>query len=75
VVAVSPQKTVLRKLRREREITIAVLARDTKIAESTLSLGERGFRTFTVEQQDTLSKYFGVPKEVLFSLVSDEAVA
>lgn len=64
----------MRRLRREREITLGEISRDTKIAISTLSYGERGLQPFTAKQRETLSEYFGVPEETLFAPVA-EAVA
>lgn len=61
------QKTVLRHLRRSREISIHALARETKINVSTLSLGERGLLTFTDEQQQILATYFNIPKDELLA--------
>lgn len=65
MIVVEQQKTLLRQLRRTRELTIDALARDTGINVSTLSRGERGLIPFTDAQLDTLAAYFDVSKEDL----------
>lgn len=75
VVAVSQQKTVLRRMRRDRELSIHELAKVTGINVSALSLGERGLQKFTPDQLDTLAKYFDTPADRLLAPVADEAVA
>lgn len=54
------RKTLLRKLRRERELTFDVLQIETGINRSRLSRGERNLITLTDDEKDTLGKYFGV---------------
>ena len=71
----SQQKTVLRHIRRTREITLDVIAHATKINRSTLSLGERGLLDFTPDQKAALSAYFGIPAdELLAPYAGEEAV-
>lgn len=54
------QKTLLRKLRRERELTFDVLQIETGINRSRLSRGERNLITLTSDEKETLGKFFGV---------------
>lgn len=54
------QKTLLRKLRRERELTFDVLQIETGINRSRLSRGERNLIELTDDEKETLGRYFGV---------------
>lgn len=58
--AMTGQKTLLRKLRRERELTFDVLQIATGINRSRLSRGERNLITLTDEEKEILGRYFGV---------------
>lgn len=57
------EKTVLRKLRRDRELTFDVLQIKTGINRSRLSRGERNLITLTDDEKATLGKFFGVKPE------------
>jgi transcriptional regulator with XRE-family HTH domain len=57
---VTGEKTLLRKLRRERELTFDVLSIETGINRSRLSRGERNLLPLTAAELETLGKYFGV---------------
>lgn len=57
--------TILRRLRREREIPIAVLSKQTGINASALSLIERGLYNTTKEQKTKLARYFKRPFDEL----------
>lgn len=52
-----------------------MLAKETGINVSALSLGERGLREFSAEHLDILAKYFGVPADRLLAPADSEAVA
>ena len=55
------QKSVLRKLRRDREITIAVLAKKTGVNPSTLSLVERRIMQPSEDVSSRLERFFKRP--------------
>lgn len=55
-----PTKTLLRKLRRDRELTFDVLALKTGIDRSRLSRAERGLVELSPEQKSKLAKFFKV---------------
>lgn len=59
------RKTLLRKLRRDRELTFDVLHLKTGINRATLSRAERNLIALTGEQDATLSKFFKVAKGTL----------
>jgi transcriptional regulator with XRE-family HTH domain len=61
------QKTLLRHLRRLREISLDQLRADTGINVSTLSRVERRLIDPTPDQRDALAKYFDVPASDLLS--------
>lgn len=61
------QKTLLRQLRRVREISLDELAAATGINVSTLSRGERGLMKMTPEQRQILEQYFGKSWDELMS--------
>lgn len=64
------QKTLLRKLRRERELTFDVLHIETGINRSRLSRGERNLIQFTPKEKATLAKYLGVRPDRIQKLVA-----
>lgn len=64
------QRTVLRRLRREREITIAHVAIKTGINAGTLSLIERLLVTPTDKQKSKLEKFFKRPADELLSVAN-----
>ena len=59
------QKTLLRHLRREREISLDYLQAKTGINVSTLSRLERRLITGTPEQRKALAKFFKVAEDAL----------
>lgn len=61
------QKTLLRHLRREREITLDVLSLATGINVSTLSRVERGLVQPTDQTLARLAKYFKVSADELLN--------
>ena len=69
------QKTLLRHLRRSRELSLDLLAHETGINVSTLSRGERRLIDFTDEQLASLAAYFAVAQESLLTAPPNEAVA
>lgn len=54
------QKTLLRKLRRDRELNFDVLSLKTGINRSRLSRGERNLIALTEAEKKTLGDFFGV---------------
>lgn len=69
------EKTLLRHLRRAREITLAKLSTDTGIDEATLSLGERRLRKLSDENLEKLAAYFNAPKDALLEDFSKTVAA
>jgi transcriptional regulator with XRE-family HTH domain len=68
------QRTLLvRKLRRDKELSLDEIARDTQINVSTVSRMERGLIPGTPEQRAALAEYFGRPVDELFSSASAAA--
>lgn len=59
------QKTLLRKLRRDRELSLSLVSRETGINISTLSRAERGLLKPSDDVRDRLAAYFAVPAERL----------
>lgn len=72
IVAVKDQKTLLRKLRRDRELTLDELSMATGLNVSTLSRVERRMMRPTEATLNKLAKYFRVPAS---DLMKPEAVA
>jgi len=68
-------KTLLRHLRRARELTLDDLSAATGIDVSRLSRGERLIVPFTDDQQAALAKYFKTPAEELLKEAARERVA
>lgn len=64
------QKTLLRRIRRDRELTLDELALATGINVSTLSRAERGLMALTQENRQRLEAYFGRPADELLSEVA-----
>jgi transcriptional regulator with XRE-family HTH domain len=62
---VKQQKTLLRHLRREREISLDYLRFKTGINVSTISRMERRLITGTPEQRKSLAKFFKVSEDAL----------
>lgn len=67
LVAVKHTKTLLRKLRRDRELTFDVLSLKTGIDRSKLSRAERGLVSLTPDQKQKLAKFFKVDADALLS--------
>lgn len=65
VPSVMKQRTLLRHLRRDRELTLQVLSERTGIDTATLSRAERNLVPLTDERRAKLAEYFGVPGDVL----------
>jgi len=60
LLAVKQEKTLLRHLRREREISLDMLRTKTGINVATLSRAERRLQALTPEQKAKLAKFFKV---------------
>jgi hypothetical protein len=69
------EKTVLRKLRRERELTFDVLQIETGINRSRLSRGERNLIQLTGEEKEILGRYFGVKPSRIQQVVGAKVAA
>ncbi len=69
------QKTLLRKLRRDRELTFDVLQIETGINRSRLSRGERNLITLTDEEKEILGRYFGVKPTRIQQAIEPKAAA
>jgi transcriptional regulator with XRE-family HTH domain len=72
---VKQSKSLLRHLRREREISLDLLAAKTGINVSTLSRAERRLIGLTKTQSKKLSRFFKVPEDSLLSDAPDRTVA
>jgi len=64
---VATRKTLLRKMRRDREITLGLLSQKTGVNISTISRAERGLITPSDEVRAKLARYFRVAADVLFA--------
>lgn len=58
--------TILRQIRRAREIPIVALAFKAGLDDGTFSKCERGFRRFPTKAQEIIAGELGVEKSVLF---------
>lgn len=67
------RKTLLRQLRRLRELTLEALSKETGVPVSSLSRMERGLVRPTAPQQHVLAGYFGRPIDELLGPASDIA--
>jgi transcriptional regulator with XRE-family HTH domain len=72
---VATQKTLLRHLRRERELTLHVLAKRTGVNPTTLSLAERGLLGLTEENRMRIAKVLRVDPADLLKAYIPQAVA
>lgn len=70
-----PYQTVMRRLRRQRELTINDVHLATGIAMPTLSYIERGRLLPTPEQHTTLAKFFKVTETELLADADHRASA
>lgn len=63
-------KTLLRKLRRDREITLCQLSDKTGVNISTISRAERGLLKPSADVQARLARHFKIPADVLLERVA-----
>lgn len=64
------QKTLLRKLRRDRELSLDLVSFKTGVNVSTISRAERGLMQPSDDVRAKLAKYFKVPAESLLERVA-----
>jgi len=69
------RKTLLRQIRRHREITLEALGKQTGIHFSTLSMIERGLLVPSAPQANALAGYFGKPIDELLDAAPDHEAA
>lgn len=69
------RKTLLRRIRRNRELTLENVSRQTGVHFSTLSMIERGLLIPTPAQGNALAGYFGRPLAELLAEPPDDVVA
>lgn len=67
ILVVGQEKTLLRKLRRDRELSLDLLHVKTGINVSTLSRVERRLMTPSEDVRKRLEKYFKVPADQLLN--------
>lgn len=67
---VTQQKTLLRKLRRDRELSLDLVAFKTGVNVSTISRAERGLLQPSDDARNKLAKFFKVPAESLLERVA-----
>jgi transcriptional regulator with XRE-family HTH domain len=69
------RKTLLRHLRRERELSLDLLAKRSRVNVSTISRAERGLLTPSAESMERLARFFNVDPADLLKPYTPQQVA